>query len=454
MEIMASLDSLIAILGGQPLLQYGLDFLFKSSLIIGLTYLVARLFRHTLSNNSAHLLWMNSMLCVALLPLAMFSLSSLPTGFLDAGPLAVITIQASSAGAAEIAERGWGSLLGSIYTLVASLLLLRLLFSAISLKRINADAIFCAEESILRQLREGCDSLRISRTVRVKFSEDIASPMSFGLFKPVVILPTSASEWTKSTLEDVMVHELSHIKRLDWPAMLFCHVLTSLLWINPLLWFAKSRVNEAAEQDCDAAVLRYGKDGVKYAEDLLRLAKESLTNKQAPLLAQLMFDESNLTMRIRNILDGKLIGKASKVFVAGLTFSALLVVSACSGVNLFGSNLADQEILPTVAIAPQYPTAAAQGGVEGWTLVSFTVTADGLVEENTVKVLDAEPADIFDRTSIRAAQKFEFQPRIRNGRAVGIEGVQYVFRFELEDEGVPQPQSEGQRLPPPVRTRQ
>jgi TonB family protein len=452
MENNGFLEYLITILGVQPWLQYSLDLLLKSSIIIGLTYLIAKVFRHTLSNNSSHLLWMNSMLCVALLPLAMFILSSFPTAFLEAGPIAVITIQSTSAGAVEIADQGWGPLLGLSYTLVASLLLLRLWFSAIALRRINADAVFCADKSILIQQRRVCEFLEISRTVRVKFSEDIASPMSFGLFTPVVILPSAASAWTASTIEDVMVHELSHIKRLDWPTMLFCHVLTSLFWINPLLWFAKGRVNEAAEQACDAAVLRYGKDGVGYAEDLLRLARESLSNKQAPLLAQLMFDESNLTMRIRNILDGKLIGKASKVFIFGLTFSALLVVSACSGVNLFGSNLADQEILPTVAEPPQYPTRAANESIEGWALVSFTVTAGGLVEEDSVKVVDSEPAEIFDRTSIRAAQKFEFQPRIRNGRAVDIPGVQYVFRFELEDDDGIETISEGQRTPPHARS--
>jgi len=450
MENIILIDSLIAILGNQPLLQYGLDLLLKSSIIIGLTYLVATVYRHSLSNTSSHLLWLNSILCVALLPLVMFIFAALPDAFLDTGAITVITIQASSAGAVEIAERGWGSLLGSSYVLIVSMLLLRLLFSAISLKRVNADSILCANKSIQRQLSRVCESLKISRTVQVKFSEDIASPMSFGLFKPVVILPAAASEWAESTLEDVMLHELSHIKRLDWPTMLFCHVMTSLFWINPLLWFAKSRINEAAEQACDGAVLRYGKDGVGYAEDLLRLARESLVNKQAPLLAQLMFDESNLTMRIRNILDGKLIGKASKVFVAGLTFAALLVVSACSGVNLIGSNLQDQEILPTVAEPPLYPSRAAAEGVEGWVLVSFTVKADGMVEEDSVKVVDAEPAEIFDRNSIGAARRFEFQPRIRNGRAVEIPGVQYVFRYNLEPGGY---QQEGQRPPPQARSR-
>lgn len=432
MENLASLEPLITMLGNEPLLQYGLDLLLESSVIIGLTYAVARFFRHTISNEGSHLLWLNSMLCIAFLPLLMIVFSSLSETFSGMNPIAMITIQVSSAAVAETAKQGEHTLLWLAYMLVASLLLLRLLLSALSLKRVNAEAIFCSDDLILRQLRLGCEFLEISRTVQVKFSDDIASPMSFGLFRPVVILPAAATEWAESTLADVMVHELAHIKRLDWLTMIFCHVLTGLLWVNPLLWFAKNRVNEAAEQSCDAAVLRCNKDSVSYAEELLRLARESFVKTKAPILAQLMFDESNLTMRIKNILDGRLIEKASKVFVAGLTLSALLVVSACSGVNLFGSNIEDQEILPTVAEPPLYPRRAADEGIEGWALVSFTVTAEGLVEENSVQVVDAEPADIFDRTSIRAAQKFEFQPRIRNGRAVDIAGVQYVFRYELE----------------------
>jgi TonB family protein len=63
------------------------------------------------------------------------------------------------------------------------------------------------------------------------------------------------------------------------------------------------------------------------------------------------------------------------------------------------------------------------------------VTNEGLVAQNSVKVVDAEPTQIFDRTAIRAAERFEFVPPSRNGQAVDIEGVQYVFRFILEPGG-------------------
>ena len=93
----------------------------------------------------------------------------------------------------------------------------------------------------------------------------------------------------------------------------------------------------------------------------------------------------------------------------------------------------DGDYLPLVAIAPQYPTRAAQRGIQGWCLVSFTVDGMGNVVEDTITVVDAEPASIFDRSSVRAATRFKFQPRVVDGQGVEVPGVQYLFRYQLEE---------------------
>ena len=106
-----------------------------------------------------------------------------------------------------------------------------------------------------------------------------------------------------------------------------------------------------------------------------------------------------------------------------------------TGLQLSNASISatDGDFLPLVAIAPQYPTRAAQRGIEGWCLVSFTVNGLGNVEEDSIVVVDAEPSSIFDRSSIRAATRFKFQPRVVDGQGVAVEGVQYVFRYELGD---------------------
>lgn len=110
-------------------------------------------------------------------------------------------------------------------------------------------------------------------------------------------------------------------------------------------------------------------------------------------------------------------------------------VDVNAGLDIGGAQISatDGDYLPLVAIAPQYPTRAAQRGIEGWCLVSFTVDPQGNVLEDTIEVVDAEPANIFDRSSIRAAARFKFQPRVEQGQGVQVPGVQYLFRYQLEE---------------------
>ena len=105
-----------------------------------------------------------------------------------------------------------------------------------------------------------------------------------------------------------------------------------------------------------------------------------------------------------------------------------------SDLNLGSASISitDGEMLPLVNVTPQYPTRAASRGIQGWCQVSFTVDGDGNVVEDTIVVVDAEPPGIFDRSSIQAARRFKFQPRVQDGVGVPVPNVQYVFRYVLE----------------------
>lgn len=449
MEIVSLSEALSASLIGQPFAQGILDLFVKSSIIIGLTFAIARLFRTVLSNNSSHLLWLNCLFCIAVLPFAGSAISTFTAGLVGQGAITIIMVQPGIAESADTSMVTANLVFSAVYLVVALGFLVRLLLSAIGLRRISKSATVVSSGKTADQMVITAEKLDLKRNVLLKFSDRVNSPMSFGLLRPVVLLPSAAKSWSKSTMEDVLLHELSHIKRLDWPTMLFCHLLSSLFWINPLVWFAKQRVNEAAEKACDSAILTHGKDGPSYAEDLLQFAKMN-RGKQVPVLAQLMFDESGLSVRIRNILDGNLSGKINKAFMTTMLGYAVVAVVLFSNINVFGASddKQDQEYLPITAIAPLYPTRAAEEGIEGWILLSFTVTEDGSVDASSMQVMDAEPADIFDRSALRAAEKFLFQPRIIDGNAVEVPGVQYLFRYVLEDGGN---LDDLTRQPPPSR---
>ena len=94
----------------------------------------------------------------------------------------------------------------------------------------------------------------------------------------------------------------------------------------------------------------------------------------------------------------------------------------------FGSG--DGDFLPMVKVPPQYPRKALRSGVEGYVVVSFTVTTDGTVR--SPKVVDAKPQGVFEQSAINAVLKFKYKPRVIAGQAVEVHGVQNKFTFKLK----------------------
>ncbi len=92
------------------------------------------------------------------------------------------------------------------------------------------------------------------------------------------------------------------------------------------------------------------------------------------------------------------------------------------------------EYLPLNSVSPIYPPRAAERGIEGWVLVSFTVNEEGSVVDESIKEEDADPPNVFKRAAFRAAKQLVFEPRVENGEAIQTEGVQYLFNWRLEDD--------------------
>ena len=95
-----------------------------------------------------------------------------------------------------------------------------------------------------------------------------------------------------------------------------------------------------------------------------------------------------------------------------------------------GGGSGDGEYLPIVKVAPTYPRRAAQKGIEGYVVVEFTVSKLGTVINPMV--IEADPANIFNRAALNAAKKFKYKPKIENGKAIEVTGVRNIIRFELD----------------------
>ncbi len=90
----------------------------------------------------------------------------------------------------------------------------------------------------------------------------------------------------------------------------------------------------------------------------------------------------------------------------------------------------DGEYLPIVKVSPVYPRRALQRGIEGFVIVEFTVTKQGAVRDPVV--VEADPEGIFEQAAIDAATKFKYKPRVVNGEATEVSGVQNRITFQID----------------------
>lgn len=90
---------------------------------------------------------------------------------------------------------------------------------------------------------------------------------------------------------------------------------------------------------------------------------------------------------------------------------------------------ASRQYLPIAKDAPDYPERALDKGIQGDCTVSYRVNPQGRVENPQV-VGDCHP--LFVRPSLAAARTFRYQPRLVDGRAVAVEGVQNTFHYRIE----------------------
>lgn len=448
MENIAIDNLLLAVLNNNVWLGSVFDWQLKSILIAIFSFSIIGMLRNKLASSSKHLLYLNIFLCVALLPPLSVLFGSGNSASTVLPGLITIEVTPTSSGTVSNVQGSYldlAALVTIIYLIPVTLLLLKISLAALSIFKIGREAKANHSSDMSKRIQKFTRLLNITRAVELKFSETISSPLSYGLFRPEVLLPTQALHWEPSVLDDILVHELSHIKRLDWLSMLFVYLVTSFFWINPLVWIAKKKLNEEAENSCDSAVLLFGQAETVYAENLLNIAKIIRKESSPPLLAQMMLDKSLLPIRIHRILESNM-AKATthKYFFVPLSMLAIVISFGSVTTQVLAADsqarpapeansLEEKVFLPNVNVAPQYPLRAAYAGVEGWALTEFSISREGTVVQDSVKVVDADPAEFFDKASIRAAKKFEFA--VADGQdAKEIEDVQYLFRFELGED--------------------
>ncbi len=157
--------------------------------------------------------------------------------------------------------------------------------------------------SWVAQVQATLHEIGIKRPVLIRSSSEIDTPMTFGAFRPWVLLPSDALHWSKDRLHVALSHELIHVRQNDWWFGALARTACALYWFHPLAWLAAKRGSEQCEHSCDEQVLEHGTVPSDYATHLLSLAQSIQPSSPAPATALAMVRPHELESRIMEILN-------------------------------------------------------------------------------------------------------------------------------------------------------
>jgi TonB family protein len=298
----------------------------KSTAVLGAAWLSAFLLRGR-SAAARHLVWTAAAAAVLALPFLSISLPALPVAagaqVLNIGVLFRTTAtahadaagsQGSQAASMAAASRAlpwrpdWRLWLMLLWTAGSVAALAQMLVAWAGMRRIRRGARPSPDRRLSVELAQ---ELGIRHAVDVLETAEGTMPMTFGIVRPAVFLPSDAVEWTAERRRIVLLHELAHVSRGDVATQLLARLAVILNWWNPLAWTAWREFLKERERATDDLVLHAGACASDYAGHLLEVAR---TMQAAPNLgwaAVAMARRSQLEGRLLAILDSSVNRKAA-----------------------------------------------------------------------------------------------------------------------------------------------
>jgi beta-lactamase regulating signal transducer with metallopeptidase domain len=198
---------------------------------------------------------------------------------------------------------GWPAIASIIWLAGAVVALVPLLLGILQLRSIGGRVHDVESDALDDYAASLARSLGVRRVVRVVEGEAVSTPMTWGILRPVVLVPAGFGEWPEARQRDVLLHELAHVARYDCLTQYLASVVCALHWYNPLAWVAARNLRIERERACDDRVLLAGARASEYAEHLLTIARTLRTPGAAGAAALAMARPSHLEGRLLAVLD-------------------------------------------------------------------------------------------------------------------------------------------------------
>ncbi|HTU27593.1 MAG TPA: M56 family metallopeptidase [Pirellulales bacterium] len=231
-----------------------------------------------------------------------------------------------------------GGIIVAVYLGVAVLLALRLIAGYVSATRLIGAAERFDSTLWSSRLALHRQTLGIHRQVVLRSSDGVLVPATVGWRHPCILLPRnlgSASDDT--TIDAILLHELTHIVRRDFSAHLGWKLCQALYWWNPLVWRAARRAAEIRESIADGYCVAVLGAPEAYAKLLLETAKR-LAARRVPAFAVAMARQPRLARRLELLfslsVDTPLASRRCRLVMLAAGCGLLVVATIVHGVEL------------------------------------------------------------------------------------------------------------------------
>ena len=351
----------------------------------------------------------------------------------------------------------WPAVVAGVLLVGVALRLVRLATGLARLRSLGRGGRPLEAPSWLRSLRD-----EVSPRARFRVSDEAATPATFGVFRPVVLLPPAFESMERERQEAIALHELVHARRADWLALVLEDALKAVLFFHPAVHWLVAHVRLAREQTVDDAVVRRLGRREAYLESLVEVARLALHARAVP--AAPFLRESHLRERVDLLLKEVLMSRARTLAHVGLTAGAIvLAVSwAAFAVPLQTTQakapegkIAIADVVKAAAepklvhqVKPAYPAEAKEEKVEGVYVIDLVIGKDGAIHDarlaasaptmerlQELKTEEGRFSGIegdkrLAEAALAAVKQWRYEPILKDGKPVDFEATVTV-RFKL-----------------------
>lgn len=268
----------------------------------------------------------------------------------------------------------------------------------------------------------------VSRAVRLRVVDKLASPLTAGWWRPVVLVPAAlVTGMPPDLLEALLAHEMAHVKRFDYLVNLGQNVVEILLFYHPAVWWISGRIRIEREQIADDLAARNTGEPRTLAKALSELERLQFSQQRIALAA----NGGDLLARVTRLVrpDTQALNWKLALPVLGLAAACLSVFAQASVRHQPSRADHSPRVVFSSCAKPQYPAASLALQHTGTVTLGFEVGTDGKIIESVVNGSSGHPE--LDDAALTAIRLCSFRPGLKSGTPVRTwTQIQYVWTLE------------------------